>query len=83
MFCGESETGDKFEKGVLTWQKTPAGTRANATCPYNKNKTAIAYRWCRMGNQTQYWDKVNNDNCSVLEKDTSIDELVEVKYGAF
>ena len=79
MFCGESETGNKFEKGVLTWPRTPVGIRANTTCPYNKNKTAIAYRRCRMGNHTQHWDKVNNDDCSVLEKDTSIDELAKVK----
>ena len=79
MFCAESETGEKFEKGVLTWPRTAAGNRANTTCPYNKNRTTIAYRWCRMGNNTHYWDKVNNDHCSVLEKDTSIDKLTEVK----
>ncbi len=80
VYCGASETGEKFEKGLFTWKKTPTGSRANATCPYNGNKTAIAYRWCRMNmaNRTQYWDDVHDENCSRLETDKSIDQLVKV-----
>ncbi|CAB4022825.1 adhesion G- coupled receptor G4 isoform X2 [Paramuricea clavata] len=73
VHCGEIETGDKFEKGILTWQRTPVGSRANTSCPYNK--TAIAYRWCRIANKTQYWEDVHDENCSVLEKQP-IEELI-------
>jgi hypothetical protein len=75
VHCGEIETGDKFEKGILTWQRTPVGSRANTSCPYNK--TAIAYRWCRIANKTQYWEDVHDENCSVLEKQP-IEELINV-----
>ena len=81
--CGASKTGDKFEKGVLTWKKTLEGTRANVSCPYNKSKEGIAYRWCRVNatTKTHYWDDVHDESCSVLEKDKSIDELILVITG--
>jgi hypothetical protein len=78
VHCVESRTGEKFDKGVLAWKDTPVGTRANTSCPYSKEKSA--YRWCRMNvaNMTQFWDEVNDENCSALEKDKPIDDVLKV-----
>lgn len=76
VFCSEDESGDKFEKGVFTWPKTPVGNKANISCPYNSN-AAMAYRWCRMKNNSlQKWGSVHDESCSVLETNTSMGELV-------
>ena len=56
------------------------GSTANTSCPYNNDKSALAYRLCRMNttNMTQFWDHVNDEDCSVLEKDKPVDELLQV-----
>ena len=80
MYCGVIETGEKFEKGILTWPKTLVGTRVNITCPYNDDDEANAYRWCRMNmtTMTQYWDVVHDESCIVLERNMTFDKLNEV-----
>ncbi|XP_028411741.1 flocculation protein FLO11-like [Dendronephthya gigantea] len=82
VYCRGGSTGEKFEKGTLEWDKTPVGDRAKASCKYNRNNnTAIAYRYCMMNTTTmaQYWGEVHDENCSALEKNTTMKELNTVE----
>ena len=86
MYCRSSSTGEKFEKGTLEWDETPVGGMAKASCKYNRNNnTAIAYRYCLMNTttMTQYWGEAHDENCSALEKDTSMEKLTKVLINIF
>lgn len=79
MYCSECKTGDKFKKGILSWETTRIDTRANTSCRYNQGR--IAYRWCRMNmtNMAPYWDTVQDEHCVALEKNITVDEIRQVR----